>query len=171
MRARMRGVVDLVAVEVQDRQHRPVADRVEELVAVPARGEGAGFRLAVAHHDEGDQVRVVEDRPVGVGDAVAQLAALVDAAGRFGGGVAADAAGEGELLEEALQPRQVLTLVRVDLGVGPLEVGLGQDRRRPVAGAGDVDRVQVVLLDQPVEVDVGERSGRRRSPSGPAGAA
>jgi hypothetical protein len=79
-----RGVVDLVAVEVQDRQHRPVADRVEELVAVPARGEGAGFGLAVPDHGEGDQVRVVEDRPVGVGDAVAQLAALVDAAGGFG---------------------------------------------------------------------------------------
>src|SRR5271166_1019823 len=38
-----RGVVDLVAVEVQDRQHRPVPDRVEELVAVPARGERGGF--------------------------------------------------------------------------------------------------------------------------------
>ena len=52
---------------------------------MPARGEGAGFGLAVAHHDEGDQVRVVVDRPVGVRDAVAQLAALVDAAGGFRG--------------------------------------------------------------------------------------
>ena len=77
--------------------------------------------------------------------------------GVSGVAVAADAAGERELLEEALQPRQVLTLVRVDLGVRPLEVGLGQDRRRAVPGPGDVDRVQVVLLDQPVEVDVGER--------------
>ena len=124
-----RGVVDLVAVEVQDRQHRPVADRVEELVAVPARGERAGFGLAVPDHGQSDQVRVVEDRPVGVRDAVAQLAALVDAAGGFGGAVAADAAGERELLEEALQSRQVFTLVRVDLGIRPFEVGLGQDRR------------------------------------------
>src|SRR6516225_7616292 len=30
-----RGIVDLVPVKVQDGQHRPVSDRVEELVAVP----------------------------------------------------------------------------------------------------------------------------------------
>ena len=84
----------LVAVEVQHRQHRPVTDRVEELVAVPARGQGAGLGLAVAHHGQGDQVRVVVDRPVGVRDAVAQLAALVDAAGCLGRGVAADPARE-----------------------------------------------------------------------------
>ena len=116
-----RGVVDLVAVELQDRQHRPVADRVEELVAVPARGERASFGLAVPDHGESDQVRVVQDCPVGVGDAVAQFAALVDAAGRFGRAVATDAAGERKLLEETPHSRQILTLVWVDLGIGPLE--------------------------------------------------
>ena len=131
---------------------------------MPARGERAGFGLAVAHHGESDQVRVVVDRPVGVRDAVAQLAALVDAAGRFGGGVAADAAGERELLEEALHPGQVFALVRVDLGIRPFEVGLGQDRRRAVPGPGDEDRVQVVLLDQPVEVDVREGLAGVRAP-------
>ena len=164
MRARMRRVVDLVAVEVQDRQHRPVGDRVEELVAVPAGGQGPGLGLAVAHHHQSDQVRVVVDRPIGVREAVAEFAALVDAAGRFRGGVAADAAGEGELLEEALHPRQVFALVRVDLGIGAFEIGLGQDRRRPVPGAADIDRVQVVLLDQPVEVDVGEALAGVRAP-------
>jgi hypothetical protein len=61
---------------------------------VPARGQGAGLGLAVAHHGQGDQVRVVVDRPVCVRDAVAQLAALVDAAGCLGRGVAADPARE-----------------------------------------------------------------------------
>src|SRR5262245_23346435 len=36
-------VIDLVAIEVQDRQHGPVCDRIEELVTVPARGEGTGL--------------------------------------------------------------------------------------------------------------------------------
>ena len=59
-------VVDLVAVEVQDRQHGAVADRVEELVRVPGGRQRTGFRLAVADHDRDDQVRVVEGRPKGV---------------------------------------------------------------------------------------------------------
>ena len=159
-----RRVVDLVAVEVQDRQHRPVGDRVEELVAVPAGGQWAGLGLPVAHHHEGDQVRVVVDRPVGVRKAVAEFAAFVDAAGRFRRSVAADAAGEGELLEEALHPGTVFALVRIDLGIGPLEIRLGQDRRSPVPGAAEIDRVQVVLLDQPVEVDVGEALAGVRAP-------
>src|SRR5580704_7710472 len=38
-----RRVVDLVTVEVKDRQHRPVGDRVEELIAVPTGGERTGL--------------------------------------------------------------------------------------------------------------------------------
>ena len=151
-----RGVVNLVAVEVQHRQHRPVPDRVEELVAMPASGQGAGLGLAVSRHHERNQVRVIVDRPVGVGDTVAEFAPFVDAAGRFGRSVAANSAGERELLEETLHPFQIFSLVRIDLGVGALEVALGQDRRGPVTRAGNVDRVQVVLVDKPVEVDVGE---------------
>ena len=157
-------IVDLVAVEMQDRQHRPIGDRVEELVAVPAGRQRSGLGLPVAHHHEGDQVRVVVDRPIGVRKAVAEFAALVDAAGRFRSGVAADAARKGELLEQALHPRQIFALVRIDLGIRAFEIRLGQDRRRPVPGAADIDRVQVVLLDQPVEVDVGEALAGIRPP-------
>src|SRR5208337_1834251 len=158
------GVVDLVAIQMQDRQHRPVDDRVEEFVAVPAGGEGPRLGLAVANHHEGDQVRVVVGRPVSVRDAVAQFAAFVDTAGGFWRGVAADAAREGKLLEKALQPRCVFALFRVDLGVRPLEVSLGQYGGRPVPGATDVDRVEVVFFDQPVEVGVGKALTGVRTP-------
>jgi hypothetical protein len=40
---------DLVAVEVQDRQHGAVVHGVEELVRVPARGQRAARRLAPRH--------------------------------------------------------------------------------------------------------------------------
>ena len=76
-------VVDLVPVEVQDRQDRAVADRVEELVDVPARRQRAGLGLAVADDRRDDQVRVVERGPAGVRQDVAEFAALVDRAGRF----------------------------------------------------------------------------------------
>ena len=157
-------VVDLVAVQMQDRQHRPVGDRVEEFVAVPAGGERTGLRLAVADHDEGNQVRVVVGRPVGVRDAVAEFAAFVDAARRFGGGMAADAPRKRELLEEALQSRCVFALFRIDLGICPLEIRLGQHCRRPVPGATDIDRVEIVFVDQPVEVDVGKGLAGIRTP-------
>ena len=64
-----RGVGDLVAVEVEDRQHGPVDARVEELVRVPAGGQRPGLGLAVADDAHGDEVGVVERRPVGVGQA------------------------------------------------------------------------------------------------------
>ena len=59
-------VGDLVAVEVQDRQHRAVACRVEELVRVPARGQRPGLGLAVADDAGDEQVGVVERGAVGV---------------------------------------------------------------------------------------------------------
>ena len=41
-------VGDLVAVEVQDRQHDTVGARVDELVGLPAGGQRAGLSFAVA---------------------------------------------------------------------------------------------------------------------------
>ena len=46
-------VGNLVAVQMQDRQHRAVGGRIEELVGMPGRGQRSGFRLAVAD-DAGD---------------------------------------------------------------------------------------------------------------------
>ena len=46
-----RRVGDLVAVEVQDRQRRAVANRVEKLVRMPGRGQRPGLGLAITHHE------------------------------------------------------------------------------------------------------------------------
>src|SRR5262249_43338212 len=83
VRAREAGVGDLVAVEVEDRQDAAVAGRVDELVAVPAGRQRPRLGLAVANHAGDDQVGVVERRPERVAEGVAQLAALVEAAGRL----------------------------------------------------------------------------------------
>ena len=158
------GVGDLVAVEVQDRQHAAVAGRVEKLVAVPAGGQRPGFRLAVADDAGDDQVRVVERGAVGVAQRVAQLAAFVDAARRLRRDVAGDAAGEAELLEQPLHPFGVLADVRIDLAVGPFEIGVRHQRRPAVPGADDVDHVQVVALDDPIEMHAEHVQARRRAP-------
>ena len=53
---------NLVTVEMQDRQHRAVGDRIEELVGMPRRGERSGFRLAVADDARHDERGIVEHR-------------------------------------------------------------------------------------------------------------
>ena len=157
-------VGDLVPVQVQDRQHRPVPGRVEELIRVPAGSQRPGLGLAVADHARHEQVRVVERRPVGVHERVPELAALMDGARRLRRHVRGDAAGEGELPEQPGHPRGVLGNARVDLAVGSLEVGVRHHARAAVPRPGDVDDVQVLVPDHPVEVCVDQVQTRRRAP-------
>src|SRR5581483_9302724 len=145
-------------------QDRPVGQRVEELVRVPARRERARLRLAVAD-DAGDgQGRVVEGRAVGVRERVAELSTLVDRAGRLRCGVARDPARERELPEQRAQPRLVAADVRIQLAVRALEIALCDDGRAAVAGAADEDRVEVALPDRAVEMRVEEVEAGRRPP-------
>ena len=159
-----RRVGDLVAVEVQDRQHHAVPPGVEELVRVPARRQRAGLGLAVADHAQRQQVRVVEHRAVGVHQRVAELAALVDRARGLRGDVAGDAAGEGELPEQGAHPVDVLADPGVHLGVGALEVGVGDEAGPAVARPGHVEDVQVALPDHPVHVRVDQVQPRGGPP-------
>jgi hypothetical protein len=99
-----------------------------------------------------------------MGEGIAQLAALVDRAGRLRGHVAGDTAGEGELREQPLHPFCIRRDVRVDLAVGPLQVGVGDQTRPAVPRTGDVDHIEIVLLDESVQVDVEEVQARRRPP-------
>src|SRR5271165_5650224 len=107
---------------------------------------------------------MVIHRPVGVRDAVTELSALVNAARSFGGRMAADASREAELLEETLHPGKIFTLLRIDFGVCAFEVSIGQYGRGAMSGARDEDRIQLILVDEPVEVNVGEALARVRAP-------
>src|SRR3974377_2166452 len=82
----------------------------------------------------------------------------------FGGAVAADAAGKGELLEERTHPFYILALVRINLRIGTLQIDRRQHTRRAMAGASQEDRVEVVLVDQAIEMNVDEAQPRTRSP-------
>ena len=159
-----RRVGDLVPVEVQDRQHRAVGGRVEELARVPAGRQRPGLGLAVADHAGHDQVRVVERGPVGVHERVAELAALVDGARRLRRRVRGDAAGEGELPEQPGHSPGVLGDARVELAVGAFEIGVGHHAGPAVPGPANVDDVQVGVPDHPVEVRVDQVEARRGAP-------
>ena len=158
------GVVNLIAVEMQNRQDRAVADGVQELVGMPGGGQRAGLRFAVAHHHRHQQVRIVEGGAEGVRDTVTQLSPLVDRTRGLRRAVAADAAGEGEFLEELKHSLLVLALVRIDLGVGTFQINRRQHARRTVSGAGQKDGVEVVLVDQAIQMNISEAQAGTGSP-------
>ena len=101
---------------------------------MPRRRHRPGLGLAVADNASDDQIGIVERRAVGVGQGVAKLAALVDRARRLGRRVARNAAGEAELLEQALHAQRVPRDVRIDFAVGPLKPGVGHNPGAPWPG-------------------------------------
>ena len=158
------GICDLKAVQVQDRQHRAVGNGIDELVAVPGGGQRAGLRLAVAHHAGGDQVRIVRHSTEGVSQGIPQFAALVDGAGRLRRHMTGHTAGEGELLEQLLHAVLVLGDVGIDLGIAAVQPVLSHHGVSAVAGAGAVDHVQIILLDDPVQMGIDEILSRAGAP-------
>src|SRR5208283_722821 len=147
------GISDLVAVQMQNRQHRAVANRVEKFVRVPGSRQRPGLRLTVADYRDHEQVGIIERRTESMREAVTELAALMDRPRCLGRAVAADSAGEGEKLEEVPQTLKVLIAVGIDLRVGAFEIGIRQHRRGAVSRTGDVQHVEVVFLDELVEMD------------------
>jgi hypothetical protein len=77
--------------------------------------------------------------------------------------MARDPARERELAEEAAQAVLVAADLGIDLAVGALEVRVRDDARASVAGARDVDRVQVAADDRAVEVRVEQVQARGRA--------
>ena len=148
------GIGDFVAVQVQNRQHAAIAGWVEKFVSVPTGGQRAGFGFAIADDAGDDQIGIVERRAVGMAERITKFATFVNAARSFGSDVAGNSAGEAELLEQTLHSFRVLADVRVHLAVGALEIGVGHQRRSAVAGADDVDHVQIVAVDHAVEMHV-----------------
>ena len=159
-----RRIGNLVAIQVQDGQNGTVRDRVQKLVRVPRSGKGTGLGLTVPHHASHDEVGVVKGRSIRVRDSVPELTPLVDGARRFRSHVAGDPAGERELLEQLLHPLFILGNVGVILAIRPLQVRVGHYPGTPVTGAGNVDHVQVILLDHVVQVHVDEVQPRRGPP-------
>jgi hypothetical protein len=88
----------------------------------------------------------------------------VDRPGRGRRHVARNSARKRELLEQLFQPGFVLGDIGVDLTPGALQVHVADDRRATVAGSGDVEHIEVVRLDDPVQVHVDEVLPGRRAP-------
>ena len=103
---------------------------------MPARGQRAGLRLSIADDARDQQFGVVECGAECMRERISQLSALVNRPRRLGRGMARDATRKRELTKELAHPLVVLTDLRVQLAVGPLEVGLGDVRWTTVTWAG-----------------------------------
>ena len=87
------GIGNLVAIEMQDRQHRAIGGGIEKLVGMPCRGQRSGFRLAIADYASDDKIGIIEHRPERMAERIAQFAAFVDRAGAFRRSVAGNPPG------------------------------------------------------------------------------
>ncbi len=159
-----RRVGDLVAVQVQDRQHGAVADRVEQLVDVPRRGQRSGFGLAVTDHAGRDKVGVVQHGTVRVRERIPEFATFVDRARRLRRDVGRDAARERELREEALHAPLVAGDPRIDLAVRPVEPRVGDQAGSTVPGSGDVDDLPAAVGDDARQMRVDDVQTGRGAP-------
>ncbi len=159
-----RGVGDLVAVQVQDRQHRAVGRRVQKLGAVPGTGRGAGLGLAVADQASHQQIRVVECGAKGRGERITQLAAFVDDARIGWRQVARKSIRPREGVQETFETGKIARHAREILGQCAFKVHIGQVGRRAVARPGNQQHAGVGVLDQAVQVLVDQVDARRRAP-------
>src|SRR5208283_1613032 len=74
---------DLVTVEMQYGEDRAIRGGIEEFIGVPARSQGARFRLAIADDASDNQIWIVESGAESVREGIAELAALMNGAGSF----------------------------------------------------------------------------------------
>src|SRR5271169_4807549 len=95
---------------------------------------------------------------------ITQLAALVDRARALRRCVAGNSSGKRELNKELPKAGLVLADIRIDLAVSALEISVANDGRTAVPRAGNVDHVEVVFFDDPVQVQVNEVLARGRAP-------
>ena len=68
------------------------------------------------------------------------------------------------MLEQALYPLLGLRDVRIMFDVGALEIGICVQARAAVTGTGNVNHIQIVFVDQPVQMNIDEIEPRRGAP-------
>ena len=161
---RAQSVPQFCTVQVEDREHRAVARRVQVADAFPGSRKRARFGFTVADDGGDDQVRVVERRTERMREHVAELAPFMDRTRRRHADVARHAARRREAPEQAAESGGISRDFAIHLSVRALQVHVGQHCRAAVSGPCEKDGVHVMLFDQPIEMHVNEVQSWRRAP-------
>ena len=158
------GAGNFVSVQVQDGEYGTVARWIQKLIGVPTRSQWAGFGLSIAHDATGQQVRVIENRAIGVQQRITKLATFVNRPGSFGRDMAGNSARERKLFEEPLHALSGLRNLRIVLAVGAFQIGIGNDPGATMTRARHVDHIEVSLPDQAIEMNIDEIETGRGAP-------
>src|ERR1700690_491112 len=94
------GTGNLVAIEMQDRQHRAIARGIEEVDSLPRSFEWSGLRLAITDYARDDKLGVVECRAERMHERIAELTALVNGTWNMRTGMTRNSTRGGKLAEE-----------------------------------------------------------------------
>src|SRR5215467_1065976 len=137
---------------------------IQEFVGVPTGGERAGLGFAIAYNTADEQIRIIKRGAIGVEQRISKFPTLVNRSRSIGRGMAGNSTRPGELREQALHALFILRDRRIEFGIGAFQVSVGDNPRTSMSGAGNVDGIQVVGVDEPVHVDVNEIESRRCSP-------
>src|ERR1700735_225208 len=144
------GTGDFITVEMQNRQYGPVSYGIQKLDTLPTSFERAGFGLAIADNASHDQVRIVEGCSEGVDQRVAEFASLMHRVRCMRSAMTGDTARRGKRAEEKTHAVNVLSNLRMNLGVSSFKIRTSVQRGSSVAGARDVDNVCIRVADQAV---------------------
>src|SRR3984957_9973632 len=159
-----RWIGNLEAIEMKDRKYGAITRGIKKLVGMPTGSKRAGFGFSVANDATDNQIRVVEGGAIGMGQRITEFAALMNRPRSFRRDMAWNAVRPGKLTEQPLQSVPAPLDRRIMLRVGAFEIAVRHDAGAAVTGANDIDHVQIVVFDQPVEVDIEEIQPRRRAP-------
>src|SRR5262249_27015036 len=149
---------------MKNREHCAVSDRVKKFIDVPGSCQGSRFCFAVTDYGGDNQVGIVKCGAAGMRENISKLSSFMNRTGSFRGAVTTNAPRKRELLEKLAHALLVFAFVGIDLGIGTFQVDWTENARGAMSRAGKVDHVQVILLDQPIEVDVDERQSRTCAP-------
>src|SRR5579862_10041038 len=98
-------VINLVAVQVQNRQHRAITHWINKFIGMPARCQWPSLSFTIADDAAHQQIRIVEYCSGCMCDRVAQFSAFVDGSRRLRRDVTGNSSRKRELLEQPLQAR------------------------------------------------------------------
>src|SRR5437660_1543538 len=139
---------------MKDGQNRAIALRIEKLIAMPSSRQCAGLSLAISNYAGNDQIGVIEGSPERMRQRVSEFSALMDGTRRLRRNVAGDAARKTKLLKQPFHPFVVLRNVRKHFAIGALHISVSDQRRTAMSWTGNVDHIQVMIVDDPVQVNI-----------------
>src|SRR5579885_301479 len=149
---------------MQDGEDGAVARGVEEADAFPGTCQRSCFGFAIANDSGYNEIGIVESCAEGVDEDIAKFATFMDGARGGNADMAGDAARSGELAKQAPHPSHILGHLRVNLRIGAFQIDVCHQRGATVSWSGKVDNVCILLLNQPVQVDVDEAEAGRCAP-------